>query len=130
MRIVQGVSRIRFCMREAFDREVSSTECRVEDFRFKEVVNVCSGQRLGCVCDVVIDIGTGRVQALVVPGRCRFLGLFWREEEYILPWENIRRIGNDIILVEVEGEYRRGKREKHPWFTWQFDEQGQPRSPV
>lgn len=97
-------------------------ECRVEDFRFKEVVNVCDGKRLGFVCDVLFDVATGRVLALIVPGRCKFLGLFWREEDYILPWENIKRIGGDIVLVEVQGEYCRGKREKRPWFTWQFGE--------
>lgn len=97
-------------------------ECRVEDFRWKEVVNICDGRRLGFVCDVLFDVGTGRVLAIIVPGKCKFLGLFWREDDYILPWDSIRRIGGDIILVEVQGEYRRGKREKHPWFTWQFGE--------
>ena len=97
-------------------------ECRIEDFRYKEVVNVCDGQRLGFVYDVLIDIVTGSVLALIVPGRCRVLGLFWRDDDYILPWECIKRIGSDIVLVEVPGEYRRGKRDKHPWFTWQFDD--------
>lgn len=97
-------------------------ECRIEDFRYKEVVNVCDGLRLGYVSDVIIDIAAGRVLALIVPGRCKFLGLFWREDDYILPWENIRRIGGDIVLVDVQGDYKRGKREKRPWFTWQFDE--------
>ena len=96
-------------------------ECRVDDFRFKEVVNVVTGERLGCVGDIIMDVATGAVKALVVPGRCRFLGLFWREEDYILPWEDIRRIGGDIVLIEVAGEYRRGKRNRQPWFTWQYD---------
>jgi len=97
-------------------------ECRIEDFRYKEVVNVCDGQRLGYVCDVLIDIPTGGVLALIVPGRCKFLGLFWREDDYILPWDCIKRIGGDTALIYVSGEYRRGKRERHPWFTWQFEE--------
>ena len=97
-------------------------ECRIEDFRYKEVVNVCDGQRLGFVCDVLIDINTGCVLALIVPGRCKFLGLFWRDDDYILPWDCIKRIGGDIVLVEITGEYRRGRREKRPWFTWQLDE--------
>ena len=97
-------------------------ECRIEDFRYKEVVNVCDGLRLGYVCDVLIDINTGRVLSLIVPGRCKFLGLFWREDDYILPCDCIKRIGGDIVLVDIPGDYRRGKREKHPWFTWQFDD--------
>ncbi len=97
-------------------------ECRIEDFRYKEVVNVCDGQRLGYVSDVMFDIGTGQVTALIVPGPCRLLGLFWHEDDYILPWECIKRIGGDIVLIEVTGEYRRGKKDRKPWFTWQFEE--------
>ena len=36
----------------------------------------------------------------MVPGPCRFLGLFGRDSDYIIPWGCIRRIGEDIILVE------------------------------
>lgn len=97
-------------------------ECRIEDFRFKEVVNVNNGERLGFVTDALIEIAEGKVLALIVPGRGRFFGLFGREMDYIFPWDCIRRIGNDIVLVEVQGEYRRAKREKHHWFTWQFPE--------
>ena len=95
-------------------------ECRIEDFRYKEVVNVCNGHRLGFVCDAIIDVGTGQVLALVVPGRCKFLGIFWREDDYIFPWDCIKRIGSDIVLVDIPGEYRRGKRERHPRFKWEF----------
>jgi YlmC/YmxH family sporulation protein len=93
-------------------------ECRVEDFRFKEVVNICDGNRLGYVCDIMFEVPQGKVTAIIIPGRCKFFGLFWREDDYIIPWECIRRIGGDIILVEVSGEYRRMRREKKPWFTW------------
>ena len=97
-------------------------ECRIEDFHYKEVVNVCDGQRLGYVSDLLFDGATGQVTALIVPGPCRMLGLFWHEDDYILPWECIRRIGGDIVLVEVPGAYRRGKRSRRPWFTWQFED--------
>lgn len=95
-------------------------ECRVDDFRFKEVVNICDGQRLGFICDALIDIAGGKVLALIVPGRSKFFGLFGREPDYVLPWDCIKRIGSDIVLVEVQGEYRRSRRQKHSWFTWQF----------
>jgi YlmC/YmxH family sporulation protein len=101
-------------------------ECRIEDFRYKEVVNIHDGQRLGYVCDALIDIGRCCVVALIVPGRCRLLGLFWREDDYIIPWACIKRIGSDIVLIDVPGEYPRGRRERRPWFTWQFEEKRRP----
>jgi len=89
---------------------------RLSDLRYKEVVNVLDGRRLGYVCDAEIDMLTGQILSLIVPGPCRFFGLFWREDDYILPFECISRIGDDIILIESEGEHRRGKRGKHSYF--------------
>ena len=95
-------------------------QCRITDLRYKEVINVCNGHRLGFVCDIEFDIATGHISALIVPGPCRFFGLFWREEDYVLPWDCISRIGEDIILIEFQGEHRRGQRaqrEKSKWWT-------------
>ncbi len=88
--------------------------CRVQELRFKEVVNICDGLRLGFVCDVIVNTATGQVLAIVVPGRCKVLGLFLREDDYVIPWECIRKIGDDMILVEISGEYRRERRPKRP----------------
>ena len=86
--------------------------CRFFDMRCKEVINICDGCRLGYVGDVECALPDGRVTAIIVPGPCRFFGLFGREEDYVIPFENISRIGDDIILAQVEGEYRRGRKEK------------------
>ena len=72
---------------------------RFSELRNKEIIHVCEGTRLGYLNDVCIDIDTGRVTAIMVPGPCRFLGLFGRDSDYIIPWGCIRRIGEDIILV-------------------------------
>ena len=45
-------------------------------------------------------------------GRAKLLGVVGREEDYVLPWESITRMGDDIILVDVRGEYQRRKRQK------------------
>jgi len=89
--------------------------CRIADLRCKEVINICDGFRMGYVCDVLLNSATGQILAIVVPGQCRFFGLFGREDDYIIPWDCIRRMGDDIILVEVNGAYRREKRPKRPW---------------
>lgn len=88
---------------------------RIADLRYREVINVCTGLRIGYVSDVQMDVVNGRIMALVIPGRVRFFGLFGREDDYIIPWENIRKMGSDIILTEIEGEYQREKRTKRPW---------------
>lgn len=74
-------------------------ESRIADLRYKEIISVEDGTRYGYVGDMEIDLETGRVKALVVPGRRRFFGLLGREEDKYIPWNAISRFGEDIILV-------------------------------
>jgi YlmC/YmxH family sporulation protein len=78
--------------------------CRIVDLRGKEVINICDGARLGFPCDVEIDMVTGQLVAIVVPGPNRFFGLFGHTEDYVVPWCQIKRIGEDTILVEYMAE--------------------------
>ena len=54
-------------------------ESRIADLRCKEIINVSDGCRFGYVGDVEVDLESGRVTALVVPGRLRLFGLLGRE---------------------------------------------------
>ncbi len=75
-------------------------ETRIAELRYKEVISVEDGSRYGYVGDMEVDLESGQVKALIVPGRRRFFGLFGREEDKIIPWIAVRRFGEDIILVE------------------------------
>ena len=70
---------------------------RVTELRCKEVINITDGQRLGFVSDVEVQLPEGKVLALVVPGPCRFFGLFGRKDDFVIPWNCIRQIGDDIL---------------------------------
>ncbi|NLG80785.1 MAG: YlmC/YmxH family sporulation protein [Firmicutes bacterium] len=74
---------------------------RISDLRTREVVNVVDGRRLGPICDMEIDLATGQVKAIMVPGPARLMGILGRYNDYVIPWERIRRIGLDVILVEA-----------------------------
>ncbi len=91
-------------------------ECRFSDLRCREVINISTGTRLGYVNDALVDLKDGRIVALIVPGPARFLGLFGREDDYILPWPCITRIGPDVILVDGKGDIRRDRRERRGFF--------------
>ena len=77
---------------------------RVCELKDKEVINICDGERLGNVCDVNFEVRTGRICDLIIPGPCRIFGILGRDHEYIIPYECIRQIGSDVILVEIERE--------------------------
>ncbi|MBE7023343.1 MAG: YlmC/YmxH family sporulation protein [Clostridia bacterium] len=74
--------------------------CSVNDLKAKEVINVSDGAKLGYVSDVKIDLSDGRLTAIVVPGSYRLLGFLGKEEDIVIKWENIKKIGDDIIIIE------------------------------
>ena len=77
---------------------------KFSELRCKEVICLADGQRLGFVSDVELALPEGQIKAILVPGPGRFLGLFGRKEDYLIPWCAIRRIGPDIILVDARPE--------------------------
>ena len=90
--------------------------CCLEDLSRKDVINIQDGCRLGYVCDVEIDISDGRLISLIIYGKSKFFGLFGREEDMVIPWNDIDKIGEDIILVNCELPSRPPVRPKRGFF--------------
>ena len=89
---------------------------RLSEIRCKEVINVSDGCRLGFAEDFEIDLQRGCLVALLVPGPCRFFGLFGRDSDFVIPWQAVRKIGGDIILVEVVADKIRRPRPRKGFF--------------
>ena len=85
------------------------------ELRYKEVIDIHTGLRLGYVCDAEYDDCEGRLISLITPGPARWFGFFGREDDYVLPWDCIARIGRDIILVDSKEKLSRRKRPGHKW---------------
>ena len=90
-------------------------ECRVSELWYKEIINVSDGSRYGWVGDVEVDLESGQVRALVLPGRRRLFGLLGREEDRYIPWDRVRRFGEDIILIDKPFQRREGEKKKRRW---------------
>lgn len=71
------------------------------DFRKKEVINIKDGRRLGFVQDVTADLKTGVIKEIIVPGDNKLFGLFSNNDEIVIPWEAIKCISDEIILVDI-----------------------------
>ena len=78
--------------------------CRFTELLCKEVVCLRDGCRLGFVTDLRVMVPEGSVSAIVVPGRGKYFGLLGPREDFVIPWSCVRRIGPDIILVDVKPE--------------------------
>ncbi|MCH5304801.1 MAG: YlmC/YmxH family sporulation protein [Ruminococcus sp.] len=86
--------------------------CRLVELRNKEVISCENGCRIGCVDDLEVDTRDARVCALVIYGRLKFFGLLGRKDDCIIPWENIKLIGEDTILVNFNSPYQEKRRKK------------------
>ncbi len=75
------------------------------EIRDKDVINIRDGRNLGKPIDLILN-ENACVEALVVPGTRKGLLSFLRpnREGRAIDWHHVRRIGDDVIIVDVEGE--------------------------
>jgi YlmC/YmxH family sporulation protein len=84
---------------------------KISEFQIKDVVNVSDGKKLGNIGDIEINISTGKIEAVIVTGNGKVLGFFGREEDIVIPWKNIIKIGQDVILVRYKNIEERSTEE-------------------
>ena len=74
------------------------------ELKQKDVINICDGRKLGRPIDLILS-DNACVEALVVPGGFDFLALLRGEKKgLVIPWPQICRIGDDVILVRFDAE--------------------------
>lgn len=74
----------------------------LSDIEEKDVINVVTGERIGFVSSLKIDTNSGQIIAITVQPSMRFISFFSKDEESIIvPWNQILKIGEDVIIVNV-----------------------------
>ncbi|WP_088013031.1 YlmC/YmxH family sporulation protein [Gottfriedia acidiceleris] len=73
---------------------------RISDFQVKDVVNVADGKKLGNIVDLDIDQSNGKITSIILTKPGKGLNFFSKEEEMIIYWNDIVKIGEDVILVK------------------------------
>ncbi len=73
---------------------------RFGELKKKEVVDATTGIKLGEIVDLELNLETGQITALVVPGAGSLWGILKRKEDVVVPWTKIKVIGKDVILVD------------------------------
>ncbi|MEG0873327.1 MAG: YlmC/YmxH family sporulation protein [Clostridia bacterium] len=71
------------------------------DFKQKEVVNLIDGTILGFVVDVQADFQNGEINSIIVAKTGKLFGNVMGKNNVTIPWEKIKKIGEDVILVEI-----------------------------
>ena len=75
--------------------------CSLDDLRRKEVIDITNGDRLGYIDDIEINLDTSEVEALIIYGRMRFFGLFGKDDNVIIPCDDIKVVGKETVLVRL-----------------------------
>lgn len=78
---------------------------RLSELSGKEIVDVKKAERLGVLgqTDLEINEKNGQIQALVIPS-LKWFGLKRQGEEIRVPWSHIKKIGNDMIILDISEE--------------------------
>lgn len=76
--------------------------CCITDLCEKEIINLKDGVKLGSVNDVEIDTCSGKLVAIIICGRSKFLSFGNKEADFRICWDQIEVIGDDTILVNID----------------------------
>jgi len=89
---------------QEFTGKCGDGRMKISDFQTKDVINIVDGRKLGQVSDLELDLRQGRIDSIVVPSYTKFFGLFGGGAggDMIIPWQNIVKIGADVVLVRIE----------------------------
>lgn len=70
----------------------------------KEIVNICNGSRLGVVgdSDMAINVDSGEIQSIILPRKSNFINLWIERQNLVIPWEAVRKVGSEVIIVELD----------------------------
>lgn len=76
---------------------------RFSEFSGKEIIDLDNGERMGVLgqSDLIIDPESGEIESILLPGTS-FLGFGKKRNEVMIPWSAIRKIGPDMIIVELK----------------------------
>lgn len=70
----------------------------------KDVINIKNGEVLGRFDDVEIDTKAGKISAFYIEEASRFMGMLGKSKSRKIKWEEILKIGMDVIIVNVDDE--------------------------
>lgn len=68
-------------------------------------MDVKKAERLGVLgqTDLEIDENTGQIRALLIPS-IKWFGFKRQGGEVRVPWHHIKKIGNDMIIIDIADE--------------------------
>lgn len=73
---------------------------RLSDLQNKDIINIIDGKKIGNIIDIEVETD-GKMRGLIVEKSKFFTSVFSSKNEIEIKWEQIKKIGEDVILVSV-----------------------------
>lgn len=73
---------------------------RLSDLQSKDIVNIVDGRKIGNIIDININTN-GQMESLVVEKSKFLVSIFTNKDEIEVKWEQIEKIGEDVIIVRL-----------------------------
>ena len=73
---------------------------RLSDLQNKDVINMTDGKKIGNIIDISME-PNGKMNALIVEKSKFFISMFTNKDEVEIRWDQIEKIGEDVILVKM-----------------------------
>jgi YlmC/YmxH family sporulation protein len=65
-----------------------------------EIIDINTGAKLGFIKDLKIDCDENRIISIILPSQTSKISLFGKSEDIEIAWENVNKIGIDVLLVD------------------------------
>ena len=72
---------------------------RLSEIQNKDVINLTTGVKIGNIIDVKVNSDTGKIESFILE-RKKFASFFSNNDEVEIYWDQIKKIGEDVILVD------------------------------
>ena len=72
---------------------------KLSDLQNKDIINISDGKKIGNIIDVVIE--DGKMTTLIVEKSKFLVSMFSNKNEIEISWDNVSKIGEDVILVNI-----------------------------
>jgi YlmC/YmxH family sporulation protein len=84
---------------------------RLNDLVGKEMVNIYDGMRMGTVgeSDMLVNQENGSIVSIILPNRGNALNFWTDRQKLVIPWEAVKKIGREVIVVDLDPTHMRLK---------------------
>ncbi len=77
----------------------------------KDIINIKNGEIVGTFDDIEIDVTKGKITAFYIEEGSKFMGILGKTKSRRIRWEDLIRIGIDVIIVNVDDDNNRAIKE-------------------